>query len=73
MVNRAIKIFNNRQLFFCECEKITKMLQQNGYSTKIIQNIIRKAIRRNQKPDAKLCPNQQESTKHCVFFKIAVY
>ena len=46
------------------------MLQQNGYPTKTIRNVIRKAINRNQKPDAKLHPNQQQSTKHCVFFKL---
>ena len=46
------------------------MLQQNGYPTKIIQSIIRKAICRNQKPDAKFCPNQQKSMKHCVFFEL---
>ena len=46
------------------------MLQKNGYPTKTITNVIRKAINRNQKPDAKLHPNQQQSTKHCVFFKL---
>ena len=46
------------------------MLQQNWYPTKIIRNVIRKAINRNQKLDAKLHPNQQQSTKHCVFFKL---
>ena len=46
------------------------MLQQNGYPTKTVRNVIRKAINRNQKPDAKLHPNQQQSTKHCVFFKL---
>ena len=46
------------------------MLQQNGYPTKTIRNVIRKAINRNQKLDAKLHPNQQQSTKHCVFFKL---
>ena len=46
------------------------MLQQNGYPTKTIRNVIRKAINRNQKPDAKLHYNQQQSTKHCVFFKL---
>ena len=46
------------------------MLQQNGYPTKTIRNVIRKAINRNQKPNAKLRPNQQQSTKHCVFFKL---
>ena len=70
LVNRAIKICSNRQLLFLECEKITKMLQQNGYPTKTIRNVIRKAINRNQKPDAKLHSNQQQSTKHCVFFKL---
>ena len=39
------------------------MLQQNGYPMKIIQNIIRKAIHKNQNPDAMLCPSQQESKK----------
>ena len=43
LVNRAIKICSNRQLLFLECEKITKMLQQNGYPTKTIRNVIRKA------------------------------
>ena len=47
LVNRAIKVCNNRQLLFLECEKITKTLQQNGYPTKTIQNVIRKAINRN--------------------------
>ena len=70
LVNRAIKGCSNRQLLFLECEKITKMLQQNEYPTKTIRNVIRKAINRNQKPDAKLHPNQQQSTKHCVFFKL---
>ena len=42
LVNRAIKICNNRQLLFLECEKITKMLQQNGYPIKISRNVIRK-------------------------------
>ena len=70
LVNRAIKVCSNRQLLFLECEKITKVLQQNGYPTKNIRNVIRKAINRNQKPDAKLHPNQQQSTKHCVFFKL---
>ena len=70
LVNRAIKVCSNRQLLFLECEKITKMLQQNEYPTKTIRNVIRKAINRNQKPDAKLYPNQQQSTKHCVFFKL---
>ena len=46
------------------------MLQQNVYPTKTIRSVIRKAINRNQKPDAKLHPNQQHSTKHCVFFKL---
>ena len=46
------------------------MLQQNGYPTKTIRNVIRKAINRNQKPDAKLQSNPQQSTKHCVFFKL---
>ena len=70
LVNRAIKVCSNRKLLFLECEKITKMLQQHGYPTKTIRNVIRKAINRNQKPDAKLHPNQQQSTKHCVFFKL---
>ena len=69
LVNRAIYICSNRQLLFLECEKITKMLQQNGYPTKTIRNVIRKAINRNQKPDAKLHFNQQQSTKR-VFFKL---
>ena len=38
-----------------------------GILSKIIRNIIRKAIGRNQNPEAKLCPNQQESTKHRAF------
>ena len=46
------------------------MLQQNRYPTKTVRNVIHKAINRNQKPDAKLHPNQQQSTKHCVFFKL---
>ena len=46
------------------------MLQQNGYPIKIIWNVIRKAMNKNQNPDAKLRPNQQQSTKHCVFFKL---
>ena len=46
------------------------MLQQNGDPTKTIRNVIRKAINRNQKPDAKLHSNQQQSAKHCVFFKL---
>ena len=46
------------------------MLQQNGYPTKAIRNVIRKAINRNQKPDAKLYSNQQQPTKHCAFFKL---
>ena len=58
------------KLLFLKCEKITKMLQQNGCRIKIIQNIICKAIHRSQNPDAKLCPNQQESTKHCVYSKL---
>ena len=53
-----------------ECDKVTKMLLQNGYPFKIVQNIIRKAIHRSQNPYAKLCPNQQESKKHCVFLKL---
>ena len=68
LVNRAIKICNNRQLLFIECEKITKMLQQNGYPIKIIQNVIRKAINRNQNPGSKLRPNQQQSTKQYIFY-----
>ena len=64
LVNRAIKICSNRQLLFLECEKISKILQQNGYPTKTIRNVIRKALNRNQKPDAKLHSNQQQSTKH---------
>ena len=48
------------------------MLQQNGYPTKTIRNVIRKAINRNQKPDAKLHSNQKQSTKHRVFFKLEV-
>ena len=36
LVNRAIKVCSNRQLLFHEYEKITKMLQQNGYPTKTI-------------------------------------
>ena len=55
---------------FLECEKVTKMLQRNGYPTKTIWNVICKEINRNQKPEAKLHPNQQQSTKHCVFFKL---
>ena len=54
LVNRAIKICNNQQLLFFECEKITKMLQQNGYSIKIIRNVICKAINRNQNRGSKL-------------------
>ena len=50
LVNRAIIIYNNRQLLFLECEKITKMLRQNGYPIKTIRNVIRKAINRNQNP-----------------------
>ena len=46
------------------------MLQQNGYPTKTIRNVTRKVINRNQKPDAKLHSNQQQSAKHCVFFKL---
>ena len=46
------------------------MLQQNWYPTKTIRNAIPKAINRNQKPEAKLHSNQQQSTKHCVFFKL---
>ena len=38
--------------------------------TKTIRNVIRKAINKNQKPDAKLHSNQLQSTKHCVFFKL---
>ena len=34
------------------------------------KNIICKAVHRNQRPDAKFCPNQQESTKCCVVFKL---
>ena len=41
-----------------------------GILPKTIRNVIRKAINKNQKPDAKLHPNQQPSTKHCVFFKL---
>ena len=70
LVNRAIKICSNRQLLFLKCEKITKMLQQNGYPSKIIRNVIRKAIHKNQNPGSKLRPNQQQSTKHCVVFKL---
>ena len=55
---------------FLRCEKITKILQQNGYPIKTIRNVIRKAIHRNQNPDAKLHPNQQQPTKHCVFLKL---
>ena len=54
---------------FLECEKITKMLQQNRYPIKIIRNVIHKAINRNQNPGSKLHPNQQQSTKHCAFIK----
>ena len=46
------------------------MLQQNGYPINTIRNVIRKVINRNQKRDAKPHPNQQQSTKHCVFFKL---
>ena len=46
------------------------MLQQNVYPTKTIWNVIRKAINRNRKPDAKFHLNQQQSTKHCVVFKL---
>ena len=70
LVNRGIKTCNNRQLLFFECEKITKMLQQNGCPIKLIRNVIRKAINRNQNPGSKLLPNQQQSTKHCLFFKL---
>ena len=35
------------------------MLQQNGYPTKTIRNVIRKALNRNQKSNAKLHSNQQ--------------
>ena len=50
------------------------MLQQDGYPMKTIWNVICKDINRNRNPDAELHPNQQQSTKHCVFFKyIAVY
>ena len=46
-------------------------MQQNEYLTKTIRNVIRKAINRNQKPDAKLRSNQQlQSKKHCVLFKL---
>ena len=44
------------------------MLRQNGYRTKTNRNFIHKAIYRNQKPDAKLHSNQQQSMRHCVFF-----
>ena len=57
LVNRAIKISNNRQLLFLKCEKITKMLQQNEYPIKIIRNVVRKAINRNQNLGSKLRPN----------------
>ena len=70
LINRAIKICNNRQLLFIESKKITNMLQQNGYPINTIRNVIRKVINRNQKRDAKPHPNQQQSTKHCVFFKL---
>ena len=74
LVNRAIKICNNRQLLFLECNKIPKMLQKDGYPIKTIWNAICKDINRNRNPDAELHRNQQQSTKHCVFFKyIAVY
>ena len=63
-------ILHNRQLLFLECEKITKMLQQNRYPIKTIRNVIRKAINRIQKPDGKLHSNQQQSKKHCAFFKL---
>ena len=43
---------------------------RNKMGIRTIRNVIRKAINRNQKPDAKLHPNQQQSTKHCVFFKL---
>ena len=67
-VKGAIKTYSNRPSLFLECKKITKMLQQNGYPTKTIPNVIRKAINRNQKLDTKLHSNQQQSTKHCVYF-----
>ena len=46
------------------------MLQHNGCSIKNIRNAIHKAINKNQNPGSKLHPNQQQSTKHCVFFKL---
>ena len=70
LVNRAFKICNNRHLIFFERETISKMLQQNRYHIKIIRSTICKAIHRNSNHVAKLCYNQQESTKHCVFFKL---
>ena len=46
------------------------MLQQSGYTIKIIRDVISKAINRNQNSNEKTLPNQQESTKHYVFFKL---
>ena len=46
------------------------MLQQNGYPIKIIRNVICKAMNRIRNPGSKLHPNQQQSTKHCIFFKL---
>ena len=33
-----------------------------------MQNSIRKAIDRNQNPDANLCPNQKEFMNHIAYF-----
>ena len=46
------KLQNHENATLQHCLKITKMLQQSGCPIKIIQNVIRKAINRNQNSDA---------------------
>ena len=48
------------------------MLQQNGYPTKTIRNVVHKAINKNQKLNAKLHRYQQQASQRCVFFKLQV-
>ena len=41
-----------------------------GNLSKLFRIPFAKPYTENQNPDAKLCPNKQESTKPCVYFKL---
>jgi len=59
---RAVQICNNHRILQRKFHKIIKLLQQNGYPLKIVQNTIRNLLNKNNK--AKKVPvNEQNSVK----------